>query len=183
VTEAVVELQPALRPKLKEPMGPIYTDAEELLAAASKPLITVGDMVTYYLLEAGRVPEVALVDERTERSAVDDAVVAAFDGFDREVTVENPPAVLTTELLETLQTAIAEADERSTLIMVDGEEDLATLPALVAAPTGGSVVYGQPDEGMVLVDVDLASTDRARDLLSRMNGETRRLWSVLSVGE
>jgi uncharacterized protein (UPF0218 family) len=68
-------------------------------------------------------------------------------------------------------------------VVVDGEEDLATLPALVAAPTGASIVYGQPGEGMVLVEVDLTSTDRARDLLSRMRGETRRLWSVLSVGD
>jgi uncharacterized protein (UPF0218 family) len=183
VTEAVVELQPALRPKLKEPMGPLYTDAEALLAAAGDPLITVGDMVTYHLLEAGRVPDVALVDERTERSAVDDSVVAAFEGFDREVTVENPPAVLTTGLLQTLQDAIGRAGTGSTLVVVDGEEDLATLPALVAAPTGASIVYGQPGEGMVLVEVDLTSTDRARDLLSRMRGETRRLWSVLSVGD
>jgi len=183
VTEAVVELQPALRPKLKEPMGPVYTDAEGLLAAAGDPLITVGDMVTYHLLEVGRVPDVGLVDERTERSAVEDAVVAAFEGFDREVTVENPPAVLTAELLQTLQDAIARASEESTLIMVEGEEDLATLPALVAAPVGASIVYGQPGEGMVLVEVDHAATDRARDLLSRMDGETRRLWSVLSVGE
>ena len=183
MTEAVVELQPALRPKLKEPMGPVLTDAEELLSVAQPPIITVGDMVTYHLLEAGRVPDVALVDERTERTAVDDGVIASFSGFDREVSVANPPATLTAELLGELQSAIARAGEETTLIRVDGEEDLATLPALVAAPAGASIVYGQPGEGMVHVEVTHTSTDRARDLLSRMDGETRRLWSVLSVGE
>lgn len=183
MTEAVVRLQAALRPKLKEPMGPLYTEAEELLAAADSPIITVGDMVTYHLLEAGRVPDVALVDERTERSAVDNDIVASFSGFDREVTLENPPATLTAALLTELQTAIQRAGEETTLVRVDGEEDLATLPALVAAPAGAGIVYGQPGEGMVLVEVTNTSTERARDLLSRMDGETRRLWSVLSVGE
>ena len=183
MTEAVVELQPALRPKLKEPMGPIFTDAEELLSVATGPIVTVGDMVTYHLLEAGQVPDVALVDERTERTAVDDGVVAAFEGFDREVEVENPAATLTAPLLTELQSAIARADEETTLIRVDGEEDLATLPALVAAPAGTSIVYGQPGEGMVHVEVTRTSSDRARELLSQMDGETRRLWSVLSVDE
>ena len=183
MTEAVVELQAALRPELKEPMGPVYTDTEELLAAARPPIIAVGDMVTYHLQEAGHVPDVALVDGRTERTAVDDDIVDSFSGFDREVTLENPPATLTAALLTELQHALARAGEEPTLVRVDGEEDLATLPALVAAPAGASIVYGQPGEGMVLVEVARASTDRARDLLSRMDGETRRLWSILSDGE
>lgn len=183
MTEAVVTLQAALRPELKEPMGPVYTDTQELLAAAHDPIITVGDMVTFHLLEADRVPDVALVDGRTERTSVDDDVVASFAGFDREVTLENPPATLTADLLSELQRAIKRADEETTLIRVDGEEDLATLPALVAAPSGASVVYGQPGEGMVLVEVTRDSADRARAILSRMDGETRRLWSVLSVDD
>lgn len=183
MTEAVVELPPALRPKLKEPMGPLFTDAEELLAAATSPLIAVGDVVTYHLIEAGRVPDVALVDERTERTAVDDEISEAIEGFDSEREVGNPPGMLTAELLRALQDAIGTADAESTLLRVDGEEDLASLPAIVAAPSGASVVYGQPGEGMVLVEVDRTATDRARDLLSQMDGDTRRLWSVLRVSK
>ncbi|MFC7133020.1 MULTISPECIES: GTP-dependent dephospho-CoA kinase family protein [Salinibaculum] len=181
MTETVVELQRELRAELKEPMGRVYTDAEELVAAAGEPLVTVGDMVTYHLLKAGYVPDVALVDERTERAEVDAEVWDAITGFDREVTVANPAATLTAPLLEALRDALDRAGDASTLVVVDGEEDLATLPALVAAPDGGSIVYGQPGEGMVLVAVDGPATERARDLLSRMDGDTRRLWSVLAV--
>lgn len=181
----VVELQPALRSALKDPLGPLFTDPEALLAAAASPIITVGDMVTYHLLEAGRVPDVALIDDRTERTAVEDDVRERISGFDREVTVENPPATLTSELLEALDDAIERASgaggdtaDQTTLVVVDGEEDLAALPAVVLAPAGASVVYGQPGEGMVLVDVDSA-TGRARDLLGRMDGDTELLWSLL----
>ncbi|MEF8781561.1 MAG: GTP-dependent dephospho-CoA kinase family protein [Haloarculaceae archaeon] len=175
--EVVVELQRALRPELKEPLGPIFTDADDLLATAQSPLLAVGDVVTYHLIRAGRVPDVALVDERTERSAVDPEIREGIEGFDREVTASNPQGTLTADLLTALRGAIDR--EATTLIDVDGEEDLATLPAILLAPRGASVVYGQPGEGMVRVTVDGATTDRARNLLSRMEGDTRRLWAVL----
>lgn len=184
MSEVVVELQAALRSELKEPLGPIYEDADELLAAASEPLVTVGDVVTYHILETGRTPAVALVDERTEREAVDAEIaqtIDRFDGFDEEVTVPNPAATLTAELLDALQSAVAHADDRSTLISVDGEEDLAALPAILLVPEGASVVYGQPGEGMVHVTVDESTVETARSLLSRMDGDTERLWTLLSL--
>jgi uncharacterized protein (UPF0218 family) len=177
VPEVVVELQRALRPELKEALGPIFTDANTLLAEVDSPLVAVGDVVTYHLIGAGRIPDVALVDERTERSAVDPEIREGIEGFDREVTASNPQGTLTADLLTALRGAIDRA--ATTLIDVDGEEDLATLPAILLAPRGASVVYGQPGEGMVLVTVDGAATDRARELLSRMEGDTGRLWTVL----
>jgi len=200
VPEVVVSLPQELRPELKEPMGRVYADAEALLADAGAPLVAVGDVVTYHLLEAGRRPDVALVDERTERTAVDEEISAAIGGFDRDVAVENPPATLTAALLSALSDAIggtgvgtgagsenasaeasANARAASTLIDVDGEEDLATLPAILVAPKGASVVYGQPGEGMVLVQVDREATERARDLLTRMDGDPRRLFAALGL--
>lgn len=184
MSEVVVELQASLRSELKEPLGPVYEDAGELLAAASDPLITVGDVVTYHVIEAGRTPTVALVDERTERETVDAEIartIDRFDGFDEEVTVTNPAATLTAELLDVLQSAIAHAGERSTLISVDGEEDLAALPAILLVPEGASVVYGQPGEGMVHVTVDGNTAETARSLLSRMDGDTERLWTLLNL--
>ena len=207
--EVVVSLPQELRPELKEPMGRVYADADALLADAGDPLVAVGDVVTYHLLEAGRRPDVALVDERTERTAVDEEITAAIGGFDRTVAVENPPATLTAALLSALSDAVraggdargAASEEGSgvassgpsvegstaaspaatTLIDVDGEEDLATLPAILVAPKGASVVYGQPGEGMVLVQVDREATERARDLLTRMDGDPRRLFAALGL--
>ena len=177
----VVELQPALRSELKEPMGRIYTDADELLAAGGTPMIAVGDMVTYHLLEAGHTPAVALVDERTEREAVDERVREALDAaeFDRERRVENPAATLTVDLLEALDEAIG--SQETTLLDVDGEEDLAALPAILAAPDGASVVYGQPGEGMVLVTVDSETREGARAILAQMDGDPERLFEILGA--
>ena len=186
MSDPVVRLQESLRAELKEPLGPVYTDPAALLADASAPLIAVGDVVTAHLLEAGHTPAVALVDERTERAAVDDWVadaIAGAEGFDHELTVTNPAAVLSESLLLALRVAItgADADGANTLLTVDGEEDLATLPVILAAPAGATAVYGQPGEGMVRVTVDGATRELAGDLLARMEGDSARLRQLLGV--
>jgi len=186
VTDTVLRLQDSLRASLKEPFGPVYTDPSALLADASAPLIAVGDVVTAHLLEAGHTPAVALVDERTERAAVEDWVadaIAGAEGFEQELTVTNPAAVLTESLLLALRVAIAgaDADGANTLLTVDGEEDLATLPVILAAPAGATAVYGQPGEGMVRVTVDGATRELAGDLLARMEGDSARLRQLLGV--
>lgn len=184
MSEVIIDLPATLRADLKEPLGPIFTDTDALLDAAGSPVFCIGDVVTYHVIEAGETPAVAVVDERTERSAVDDEIartLAEFDGFDRTVTVLNPAATLTADLLDALATAVERADDTTTLIEVDGEEDLATLPTVVIAPDGAGVVYGQPGEGMVHVTVDATVRERCWELLSRMDGDERRLWAALGV--
>ncbi len=44
--DQLLVLPDELRHELKEPMGPIETDADVLLEAVSGPLIAVGDVVT-----------------------------------------------------------------------------------------------------------------------------------------
>jgi hypothetical protein len=179
MANVLVELQKELRGELKEPLGPVYTDTDALLAEAGDPIICVGDIVTYHLLEGGRRPDVALVDGKTKRERVEREILDAIAGFDRQHEVENPPATLTAELLDVLVDAIDSGG--STVITVEGEEDLAALPAIVAAPDGASVVYGQPDEGMVLVTVDEALRKECRDLLERMEGDDEQLFDILGV--
>ena len=176
----VLELQPALRDRLKEPFGPVSTDTAAVLAVAGAPLVTVGDIVTYHVLEAGRVPDLALVDERTKRATVDDEVsdAVADDRFDRILTVDNPPATLTAALLDAVVEGLGEG---TTLVRVDGEEDLAALPAIAAARDGASVLYGQPDEGVVHVTVDDAVRERVRSLLAAMDGDSDRAFATLGV--
>jgi uncharacterized protein (UPF0218 family) len=175
----VLELPESLRGELKEPLGPVYTDTEALLADAGDPIVCVGDVVTYHLLAAGRIPDVALVDGKTKRAAVDPELREAIEGFDRQVSLSNPAAGLTAELLEVLAAGV-EADN-TTLVEVDGEEDLAALPAVLAAPDGASVVYGQPDEGMVLTTVDAATRQAVRELLDRFTGDHEEAYAALGV--
>ncbi|WP_222916844.1 GTP-dependent dephospho-CoA kinase family protein [Natrinema sp. SYSU A 869] len=169
-----------LRHELKEPMGPIETDAERLLETVDGPIIAVGDVVTYHLLQAGRRPDVALVDGRTKRSAVDEEIRDAVTSG-ASIEVRNPPAELSAPVVRALRRALS-TDEPTT-ILVDGEEDLVALPAIVAAPEGASVVYGQPDEGMVHVKVADDHRTEMRDLLERFEGDTERFWNLLEAAD
>ena len=191
-SDDTLRLPDSLRDAFKEPMGPVTTDADGLLAAAAAtretheapdaPVVAVGDVVTYHLREAGRVPDVALVDGKTEREAVrseiDEALAA---GTERRIAVENPAATLTPALLEALADALADPDPVT--IEVDGEEDLAALPAIVAAPDGASVVYGQPGEGMVRVEVTPETRRDARELFDRLAGDVDGAYRALGCDE
>jgi len=149
-------------------------------ADGKPPLIAVGDVVTYHLREAGRSPDVALVDGLTERSAVRPAVREAIDAADaRRLRAANPPGGLTRALLAALRAALAGGEP--TVIEVDGEEDLAALPAILAAPEGASVVYGQPGEGMVHVPVTAETRARARALFERLGGDTAAAMAAVGV--
>lgn len=179
----MLRLPDSLREAFKEPLGPVYTDVDALLADAGEPVVTVGDVVTYHLLRADRRPDVALVDGKTKREAVDDGVWEAIDGFDRRVEVANPAATLSASLLTELRAALdrAIAGSGTTVVVVEGEEDLAALPAVLAAPEGASVVYGQPDEGMVLAGTEPEHRAVVRDLLERMDGDADRAFELLGT--
>jgi len=177
VVDVLLTLPRELRSELKEPMGDIYTDTAALLADAGEPLVAVGDMVTYHLLEAGRVPDLALVDEQTKRSAVDESVAAAITGFDRTVEVENPAGSITRALLEAMREGLD--SDATTLVDVAGEEDLAALPVVLMVSEAASVVYGQPDEGMVLVTPESGVRERVRSILERMDGDSAAVFDVI----
>ena len=172
--EPALSLPDSLRRELKDPLGPVETDAERLLADVSGPLYAVGDVVTYHLSTAGGRPDVAIVDGITEREAVDEEVLETVTAG-RTESVANPPAAITTELVRAVRRAIA--DEEPITIVVDGEEDLAVLPVIVLAPDGASVVYGQPGEGMVHVRVDEPVREDVRSLLERFDGDVSGLFS------
>lgn len=165
-----------LRDALREPLGAVYTDAEALLADAGEPILAVGDVVTHHLEAAGHAPHVALVDGRTEREATTGAVADTVAALPRHVSVENEAGTLSAELLRALADAVAEPTR--TVVDVEGEEDLAALPAVLLAPAGATVVYGQPDEGMVAVPVEAETRTRVRGLLERFDTE-ERFWALL----
>ncbi|MYL15595.1 DUF359 domain-containing protein [Halorubrum terrestre] len=192
-SDPLLTLPESLRDAFKEPLGPVTTDTAALLEAVDDTrerhgspdegpprLIAVGDVVTYHLREAGRVPDVALVDGKTEREAVREEIATALAAAEeRRVSVENPAAALSAALLDALAEALA-ADEPVT-VEVTGEEDLAALPAMLAAPLGSTVVYGQPGEGMVRVAITPETRGKARELFEGLTGDTAAAYEILGV--
>lgn len=175
----LAKLPTGMREELKAPLGEVYTDTDALLAEAGEPIVAVGDVVTYHLIEAGRRPAVAIVDGKTQRERAERRVLKSIEAFDERIDVANPQSTITDDLVEAIASALDAAEP--TVVVVDGEEDLASLPAVVGAPDGASVVYGQPGEGMVLVAVADDTRARCQELIEGMQSDYGRIADILSA--
>jgi uncharacterized protein (UPF0218 family) len=163
-----------LRSELKSPLGMLCQgrgveciNGMDSELKAAKKIAAVGDMTAFYLLEASIVPDLAIVDNKTKRMPAPDHVKRSLERNSfKTIEVKNPPATLNQELIDHIKASLA-GNERVKII-VDGEEDLATLPAILYAPLGSVVVYGQPNEGSVLVKVTPEKKKHITDLMTRM---------------
>ncbi|MEF8892871.1 GTP-dependent dephospho-CoA kinase family protein [Halodesulfurarchaeum sp.] len=172
----VARLPAAERDAFTEPLGELYQTPEPLLSATSEPVIAVGDVVLAHLGRESHTPAVSIVDGRTERGDVSDWVLDERPDAATEYTVKNRAGTITAELVEAIESALE--DSEPARIIVDGEEDLAVLPVILLAPTGATVVYGQPSEGMVAVQVDDETRATGRSLLARMDRDPE-FWEFL----
>jgi uncharacterized protein (UPF0218 family) len=149
----------------KSPFGILYPDIKEIIPLlGNTPVYTVGDIVTYRLLQLGIRPDVAVIDGHTMRVPCNRTPAE----YSRRITVPNPAGTLTPELIDALAEAVAHPPA---LIFVEGEEDLAVIPLVISAPEGAVIVYGQPGKGVVMRAVDGEAKRRASELLSHFRDE------------
>jgi hypothetical protein len=155
---------------LKKPLGRLFpamdVRGEEFLAlvTSSSFVITVGDRVTETLQETtGRSPDVFVVDGMERRTVREIPRIAHAS----TLKAKNPAGRLTKAALSAMKRAFS--GEKPVMVLIDGEEDLLTIPAVIGAPLGAVVFYGQPLEGVVAVEVDERSKATARQILRLMS--------------
>ncbi|MHC1631813.1 MAG: GTP-dependent dephospho-CoA kinase family protein [Methanotrichaceae archaeon] len=165
-----------LRSEFKAPFGTLYkgkgaeciNSMQESLQSAPK-VVAVGDMTAFYLLSSStRKPDLCVVDNKTKRGPIPDPIQKEINDSDEYeiIKVDNPAAILTQELSDIIRDILA--SDRRVKIIVRGEEDLATLPAILYAPLGSAVVYGQPDEGSVMVKTTLEKREIVKSIMDKM---------------
>jgi|DewCreStandDraft_5_1066085.scaffolds.fasta_scaffold04753_8 hypothetical protein len=157
-------LTPELRIRLKKPLGMLIRGsfAETMkkfkdMVDKEKPavIISVGDTVSRNLVENRILPQLSIVDNRVMRRSAQPLPPTEH----KAVNVKNPPGTITEEALMAIQNALK--TDWKTKIVVDGEEDLLTLIAILYAPENAFVVYGQPYEGIVVVK---ATSDKKAEI-------------------
>ena len=84
----------------------------------------------------------------------------------KTVHVNNPRGTITEEAIFAIKEALEKNEH--THIVVDGEEDLLTLIAVLCAPENAIVVYGQPYSGIVVVKVTPEKKAQAKEFLKAM---------------
>ncbi|MEM4389717.1 MAG: DUF359 domain-containing protein [Candidatus Micrarchaeia archaeon] len=150
-------LPESLRELLHRPVGQLLTERaalERLRTERAKLIIAVGDTVGYVLLRNGLRPDILVYDYKNLRVPVSEEVRREIERHVRKVKRVSNEAGTISEQME--RAVISAIKRRRGNIFVRGEEDLAALVALAHAPDGSVVVYGQPHEGIVLVEVNAA---------------------------
>ena len=149
-----MQLPDDLRDQLKKPLGNLINDndpnKENIIKkiSAESVLITVGDRTTENMLQLGLKPQIQIIDgleKRTQR------IMPTDDTVNTKLSCKNPPGEITEESIQVIRKSFS--CEPPVRITVDGEEDLLVIPACIFAPENSVVMYGQPNEGLVIVQV------------------------------
>ena len=158
-------LPESLREKLKKPFGKLHPNIKSAKKDISGYVIAVGDKVSVGLIMEGIQPDICVYDGKTKRQSI--AIPDEIKKFGAvEIKVKNPAGMIAFEAVSAIRSAIRSG--RKTNIFVDGEEDLLALSAIVDAPKNAIIIYGQPDEGVVVVKSDLKTKAKAKKILDEM---------------
>lgn len=155
-----------LRQELAKPYGLIAREKEDILSLLSrfKGYGVVGDYVTRILYEENIEPAIFVVDGYTRRHER-----VKLDGS-KALVLRNEAGILRYSTLITLQNIVLTlSGVQRFLVEVDGEEDMLALPLIMLLPTQFAIVYGQPNVGSVIVEVNRYTKWIAYDLLRRMD--------------
>ncbi len=164
-------LTPRLRKQLKQPLGSLFQGSLEeiitvvrVLIEKEKPakIVTVGDQVSQDLTNNSVLPDILIVDNKIMRKEIPPISATA----DKIICVKNPARTITDEAMLALEKAMA--DSQRTKIVVDGEEDLLTLVAILKAPENSLVFYGQPHKGVVAVKSTQEMKQKIREIIEAM---------------
>ena len=154
-----------LRSELKDPLGmilrPNTEEYQEILVSPPSRFICVGDIVTETFLNAEKSPWIIITDGVTKREKIE---MKTFKNY-KIIRVNNPAGQITSQAWRAIRESVSQ--EQLIHIVVDGEEDLLTIPTIIEAPISTSIFYGQPDVGMVRVEVNAALKNNILNLLSR----------------
>jgi uncharacterized protein (UPF0218 family) len=158
------------RQRLKEPLGQLImgppsecNQALKNVQDEDKPrlLILVGDTISRNALSSGIRADVIIIDNKEMRGEA----IGFTHGKARVFRTVNPQGTIDLLAWE----AVAEAVQRGDgAVLVDGEEDLLTLVAIMVAPVGSVVAYGQPAQGIVIVRVTAKKKNEVQALVDEM---------------
>lgn len=153
---------------MKIPLGVLLPEnqADELnikkYLSENSYIITVGDRTTEKMIDFGLIPSLQIIDglekrEKREPPKLENAT---------ELIVDNPAAEITPQSIEIIKKAFTL--QSPVRLFVNGEEDLLVLPVCIHAPENAVVLYGQPNEGLVIVQITQEIRNKVQTLLDLM---------------
>ena len=163
-----MKLPDSLRDQLKIPLGVLLpigqdnkTNIQKYLSDNSY-IITVGDRTTEKMIDFDLIPSLQIIDGLEKRIKRD--ILKLGSAF--ELKIDNPAAEITLQSIEIIKKAFTM--NSPIRLTVNGEEDLLVLPVCIHAPDNSVILYGQPNKGLVLVQITTEIRNKAQALLDLM---------------
>ena len=150
-----------VRNELKKPLGSVHADFKEIMdLSRTHRIISVGDVCTLGMLSMGVRPHLAVFDHLYMRRILTPGVIRILESnFKNPKKNKNSPGTLS----KGIHSHAAKLLEEGGAVLIDGEEDLTALAFIMAAGAKDVIVYGQPDEGMVVVKPNKALKKKVKE--------------------
>tara|TARA_B100001778_G_scaffold323554_1_gene316994 strand:+ start:60 stop:1106 length:1047 start_codon:yes stop_codon:yes gene_type:complete len=157
----ILQMPKSIEGTLKKPFGTLFEGPEEDTSIAisklkkdfdfdqiSGKVVAVGDVCVSALRQSGIIPDISVIDGRTKRQDLPEELIPKIQGYDEIINCKNPAGKITPEFSNCLISAAK--SNHKVMIKVEGEEDLAPIILHLALPLDAYVIYGQPNEGIVI---------------------------------
>ena len=162
-----MDLSETLREELKTPLGELIKDSnsdkEQIIKKiySEKIVVTVGDATSELLIKMGLIPFLQIVDGKEKRHERD---LPISDSVVTTMNCKNPAGEITQQSMDTIKKSL---DSKPPIrIIVDGEEDLLVMPVCLFAPENCVVMYGRPDEGLVIVEITSQIRQKVQNIVN-----------------
>ena len=158
-----------LRGELKTPLGTLIKNTDTKKSQIIKEIyaenvvITIGDATSELLINMDLIPFLQIIDgkeKRHERELPTDTSLVTH------LHCVNPAGELTQDSIDTIKKSFA--SKPPIRILVDGEEDLLVLPTCILAPENYVIMYGQPNEGLVIVRITSELQEKVQKMVDSM---------------
>lgn len=156
-------LPESLRLELQHPWGEVLFEIPKNINPAKT--VTIGDINTQTFNQNNVGQFLSIIDFLVQRQPKFHNLLEL--GITTKVfrKVKNLHGTISLELFQSICEAFKNKDKK--VILVEGEEDLAVLPVMLVAPLGYSIFYGQPNVGMVKIQVTEENKEKAYQLVSQ----------------
>jgi pantetheine-phosphate adenylyltransferase len=169
-----ITMPESLRKILQKPLGKIFKDEKLLLRCIDTSkhtlIIAIGDIIVDSLLKTGIDPDVKVIDFKSRRKPIKtDALIK--DSLNKDCLYLNKPGTINLKTAEVIKEKIKSAiyKKEKSWIVVEGEEDLLALPAILFAPLGSLVLYGHWEHGIIAVEIDEKIKEKVRKIIKKFN--------------
>ncbi len=155
---------------LKEPFGMLIKENEvnkekiyQIIRKSDK-IVTVGDTTTQKFIEFGYIPDLSIIDYKEKRVMKSKNIEYEVD---KVINCKNMPGEITIQVIDLIKKLITIKFNKIQII-IEGEEDLVALPLFMYSPDNWTIFYGQPNEGLVVVEINNNTRKRAKLIFNKV---------------